>query len=388
MQTRAGVSSQPRTVDCAEPVERARWQQTLPDTTMQDLPASLVDRAIGMNNQEDVSGDRRDLDAFGTATQHARDQDHLQDALLRPQPSVPNLPFEQVSARDESLLRSLVFLRLLTYSQIHRLIFSSVDPSFARRRIRQLAKTGWLNTWEPPSRSGGHVRFAHPTQRTLRHVLPAIDTSPAWARTVHLMLPRTKRRPLQLGDVIPKWLPHQREVNELVLSMLNTRRDSILWCSTWDSPFPARLGMFTSPQPDYVLVEAIDGQPHLVFGEHDRASEPIERFVARKISLYRALAKFPEACEQHFGFRDFTVQVTVTDPHHRAPIRRLRNLIDASRRYGGPDVFRFTLGGWLHAYPSDRIWWDVATPPAHDSVAFFDHAPGPLTSGVIPPSGV
>lgn len=351
---------------------------------MRDLSVSTPDRNSGMNNHNDVSDGRRDLDAFGTGKQNPQDQDHLQDAFFHPQPSVPNLPFEQLAARDQSLLRHLVFLRLLTYSQIHRLIFSSVDPSFARRRIRQLAKSGWLNTWEPPSRSGGHVRFAHPTQRTLRDVLSAIDASPACARTVQLMLPRTKRRPLQLGDVIPKWLPHQREVNELVLGIVQSRRHSILWCSTWDSPFPARLGMFTLPQPDYVLIEATDGQPRLVFGEHDRSSEPIDRFVARKISLYRALAKFPEACAQHFGFRDFTVQVTVIDPHHRAPIRRLRNLIDASRRYGGPDVFRFTLGGWLHAYPSDRIWWDVATPPAHDSVAFFDHAPSASTSGVPP----
>jgi len=187
------------------------------------------------------------------------------------------------------------------------------------------------------------------------------------------MLPRTKRRPLQLGDVIPKWLPHQREVNELVLSMLITRRDRILWSSTWDSPFPQRLGMFIAPQPDYVVIENVGGTPRLTFGEHDRSSEPIEKFIARKIALYRALGRFPDACEQHFGVRQFLVQVTVTDPHRRNPVRRMRELIDAAQRQGASEIFQFTLGGWLHGSPKDDIWFDVSRTPASDSAALRDH---------------
>ena len=364
---------------------RRTMRKALTGTTMRDLSVSLPDRTSGMNNQKTVDDDGRDPDAFGTTTRHPRDQDHIQDVLLRTQPPVPNLPSEKLSARDESLLRHLVFLRLLTYSQIHRLIFSSVDPSFARRRIRQLARAGWLTTWEPPSRSGGHVRFAHPTQRTLRHVLPAIDSSAAWGRTVRLMLPRTKRRPLQLGDSIPKWLPHQREVNELMLSILNTRQDRLLWCSSWDSPFPPRLGMFIAPQPDYVLIEDVGDATQLTFGEHDRASEPIERFITRKIALYRALARFPDACEQHFGVAHFRVQVTVTDPRRAAPIRRMHELIDAVRREGASDIFRFTLGGWLHAAPGEDIWFDTNRTPVVDSAALADHRrPSDKSSGILP----
>lgn len=348
---------------------------------------SPPDRSAGMNNQKINNNDGRDPNAFGTAIQQPRDWDRLQDAIFRPEPSVPNLPLEKLSQRDESLLRHLVLLRLLTYSQIHRLIFSSVDPSFARRRIRQLAKAGWLTTWEPPSRSGGHVRFAHPTQRTLRRVLPALDPSAAWGRTVRLMLPRTKRRPLQLGDSIPKWLPHQREINQLMLSILNARRHSILWCSSWDSPFPPRLGMFTAPQPDYVLIEDIAGRPQITFGEHDRNSEPVARFISRKIALYRAIARFPEACEQHFGVAQFRVHVTVTDPHRSTPIRRLRELIDAVRQEGASEIFRFTLGGWLHAAPGDNVWFDTNRTPVVDSAAQADHRPAHDTSNDILPVG-
>jgi hypothetical protein len=131
--------------------------------------------------------------------------------------------------------------------------------------------------------------------------------------------------------------------------------------------------MFTLPQPDYVLVEEVDGAPRLTFGEHDRGHEPIDRFVARKIALYSALAEFPEVCAQQFGISTFRVDVTVIDPLGRAPIARLRSLLDAVRSSMRPDIFRFTLGGWLYAYPNAPMWFDVSRPPDHDSAALCDH---------------
>lgn len=339
-----------------------------------DGAPTLADRK---NNQQDGKKNERDLDAFGTAAQLQGDQDPVQDGATDESEPVPMGNPEMLSLRDQLLLRDVVRLRLLTYSQIHRLLFSSVDPSFARRRIRQLARAGWLATWEPASRTGGHVRYAHPTQRTLRYVLPTLEGSEAWAKVIRLMLPRTKRRPLQLADAsVPKWLPHQREANHLVASIATAPGRKILWASSWDSPFPPRLGMFIAPQPDYVIVEEVDGQQRLIFGEHDRSSEPVDRFIARKIALYSALAKFPEACELHFGARDFIVQITVIDPYRRAPIERMRELIAATRRHGGPDAFRFTLGGWLFAHPNDPIWFSSSRPPTSDSAAMRDHTVG------------
>jgi hypothetical protein len=196
------------------------------------------------------------------------------------------------------------------------------------------------------------------------------------------MVPRSHRRPLTLGDNAPKWLAHQREVNHLVTSIATSPDRRILWVSSWDCPFPSRIGMFTLPQPDYVLVEAVNGTPRLIFGEHDRGHEPIHRFIARKITLYSALAEFPEACEQQFGIATFRVDVTVIDPLRRIPIARLRSLLDAARSSMRPDIFRFTLGGWLYAYPHAPIWFDVSRPPAYDSVAVRDHPISPCDSGV------
>jgi hypothetical protein len=183
------------------------------------------------------------------------------------------------------------------------------------------------------------------------------------------MLPRSGRKPLTLGDgTIPKWLPHQREVNHLVTSIATSPGRRVLWASSWDCPFPSRAGMFTLPQPDYVLVEEREGVPQLIFGEHDRGTEPVERFIARKVELYSALATFPEACQKYFGLRSFEVHVSVIDTLKRAPIERLRALQASANKSAASAIFRFTLGGWLFAFPDQPIWFAPGQMPANDSV--------------------
>jgi hypothetical protein len=187
------------------------------------------------------------------------------------------------------------------------------------------------------------------------------------------MLPRSGRKPLTLGDgTIKKWLPHQREVNNLVTSIATSRGRRVLWASSWDCPFPSRAGMFTLPQPDYVLIEEREGVRRLIFGEHDRGTEPVERFIARKVELYSALARFPEACQKYFGLRSFEVHVSVIDTRTTAPIERLRLLQTAANTSAAPDIFRFTLGGWLFAYPDKAIWFASGQSPTNDSVRWQD----------------
>lgn len=313
-------------------------------------------------------------DAFGAVSEAPADQGGSWGTDQGTAPAAPDFDIARLTARDLDVLHHLVRLRLLRYDQLHRLAFADVDPSIARRRIRQLARSGWLATWEAPSRRGGHARYAHPTADAIRALLPALVPEASWAPLVARMVPRSQRRPLQLGTAAPKWLAHQREVNHLVTSIATAPERRILWASSWDRPFPSRVGMFALPQPDYVLVEEVDGAPRLVFGEHDRGSEPIDRFAARKLALYSALADFPEVCKQQFGIASFRVHVTVIDPLRRTPIARLRTLLDAARRAERPDIFRFTLGGWLYAYPAAPIWYVTNCTPHHKSVALRDHA--------------
>jgi hypothetical protein len=289
---------------------------------------------------------------------------------------VTNLAFLQ--SRDREALRALVQLRLLTYNQLRALSYRSAHPSVTRRRVQQLVREGVLAVWELPARSGGHTRYALPTPSAVRAVTNALARETAqepFAPLIRLMLPRTAKRALRLsGRARPNWLAHQVEVNTLVLRQREAT--PLRWMSSWDCPFPSRLASFDLPQPDYVLVEEHEDGPQLVFGEHDRSSEPPERFVARKILLYAALASFPDACVHHFGLSTFTVRVSVTDPVNASPMGRLRDLLEATRRAGGADVanlFRFTLAGWLNAHPREAIWFAPTDEPSRASVRWQEH---------------
>lgn len=224
---------------------------------------------------------------------------------------------------------------------------------------------------------GGHTRYALPTAAATRLLTDRLERDVAGtplAPLVRLMLPTRRRALLLTEGSTPNWISHQTEINTLVLRLSDVA--TLLWMSSWDCPLPRRVASFDLPQPDYVLVEDRASVPRLVFGEHDRGSEPTERFIARKVLLYGALAAFPDACEQHFGFRTFSVQVTVTDPVHRNPMQRLVELLTATYRAGGPDsvgLFRFTLGGWLNAAPDEAIWFSPSDVVAHHGLQRSQH---------------
>jgi len=316
-------------------------------------------------------------DAFVTVTNHPPVRDAIRDSSATPTKGVANLT--SLPLRDHTALRLLTQLRLLTYRQLRAACYPDAHPSVTRRRMAQLVRAGAITVWESPTRTGGHTRYALPAPATLQAQLSALarDTAVApFGPLIQLMLPQTTKRALRLADGAPppNWLAHQAEVNALVLRMRETR--PLRWLSTWDCPFPRRLASFDLPQPDYVVVEEHEAEPQLVFGEHDRGSEPIARFVERKVLLYSALAAFPEACAQHFGAARFLVRVTITDPVHRAPLRRLAELLEATYRAGGPDaanLFRFTLAGWLHAAPAETIWLAPGDMLQHDSLRWQQH---------------
>jgi hypothetical protein len=346
-----------------------------PDSDLAD-----VDRPPKDNNHETEKSSAALADAIVSAAQTTPVREGGQGTstslthgpvdALRGLPQLPN-----VTGRDTDAVAIVMLLRLLSYDQLRRLVFPSKDGSVLRRRGLLLEKDGWLQSWDAPVAHGGRIRYVHPTRRALRWAIDSLAArtkGEPWAPLVRLMLPRSGRKPLMLGDgTIPKWLPHQREVNHLVTSIATSQTRRVLWASSWDCPLPSRAGMFTLPQPDYVLIEEREGAPQLIFGEHDRATEPVERFIARKVELYAALARFPEACQQHFGLRSFQVHVSVIDTLKRAPIERLRALHAAAGMSAAPGLFRFTLGGWLFAFPAEAIWF--AERPRSESVRWRDH---------------
>ena len=85
-------------------------------------------------------------------------------------------------------------------------------------------------------------------------------------------------------------------------------------------------------------------------------------------------------CEQFFGFRSFSVHVTVIDAVRQQPIARMRELMRLARAAGATHLFRFTLGGWLFAYGMDTTWFDATHAPVPDSVCMQDHDATPISS--------
>lgn len=284
--------------------------------------------------------------------------------------------FHRLASADQAILSAVVGLRLLTFAQVHELLFRNYHPTLTRRRLRHLRDAGWLVFRDAVPHRGRRVRFALPTRRALTAVLPCLERATArerFAPLVQHMLPHSTARPLNFPDgTTPKWLPHQIEVNRLVTRIAASAR-RIRWASAWDAPFPSGGGI-GSPQPDYVLVEEIAGTPLIVFGEHDRGTEPVERFFARKIEAYNDLAVFPERAEAQFGSTSFVVHVSVIDVRTHSPMHRLRALLEAASMSRHPELFRFTLGGWLFAHPADTVFFTTERPPARDSLHWSDHA--------------
>ena len=183
------------------------------------------------------------------------------------------------------------------------------------------------------------------------------------------MLPTV--RPLSLTPATdPKWLQHQREVNDVVVSIAGARE--LTWASTWNTPFAARSGIVDLPQPDYVLVDEKNGAPTLTLGEHDRGFD--NDFRLRKVEAYCDLVRFPELLVATTGFTSFRVDVSVIDVPGRQPMRRLRELLAMAEESAHPELFRFTLGGWLVAHPENPTWFTATNTPSSESPAWGDHA--------------
>jgi hypothetical protein len=161
-------------------------------------------------------------------------------------------------------------MRVLSFQQLARLVFPGTFRSAADRRIRKLARRGWVSIWEEPVLRGGHPHYALPTKTGLVHgldnLVASASTSPA-ARSVALMARALQRRPLVLQPGSPPaFLAHQREVNHLLISFERCPAFRVLWSSSWDRPFPAGNDGLPLPQPDYVAVFATSDGARLVFG--------------------------------------------------------------------------------------------------------------------------
>jgi hypothetical protein len=261
--------------------------------------------------------------------------------------------------RDAQAVLHIVRMRALSYDQLSRLTYFTANTTVTRRRLRRLRDRGWIELWDRPVARGGSPRYAYPTRRAL---VWANDINERFAegtyleKLIRLMTPATPRQPWKLEPgVIPMFLTHTEEANDVLIAWLRSSGERVLWASSWDCPFPEHVEWRTLPQPDYVLVLEREGKPYLVFGEHDRGTESRE-VVARKFRAYQTWIETPDVAERILGFRTFHVFVTVSGDD--AP-RRLDHLAKLARVEGVERFTSFMLGG------SGAVPILPADPPAH-----------------------
>src|SRR5205085_2271530 len=84
-----------------------------------------------------------------------------------------------------------------------------------------------------------------------------------------------------------------------------------LWSTAWDRPLPERIGTFTPPQPDAIIVvRHRTGARHLLLIEHDRDTEKAADF-ARDKRGYARMTLTPDMVHRAFGVDSFQVLVTI-----------------------------------------------------------------------------
>lgn len=221
-----------------------------------------------------------------------------------------------VRPRDRAILLRLARHRILSLTQVHRLVFPGLDRSRASRRIAALVRGGWVRRWELPVPVGGRPTFVLPSATGLRWALDRLaDAAEPWVsgRLVATMLRRSDHRPLAFTrGTTPPSFPHLHEVNEILVALALDPSLAVLWASSWNRPLPNTARGVALPQPDAVVVVAFHGaEPTLLFLEHDRGGENLDHFRTRKVDRYRALAQRPALTAELTGFRAFRVCVTV-----------------------------------------------------------------------------
>lgn len=236
------------------------------------------------------------------------------------------------TARDRAILIRLARMRLLSSSQLRALVFPGRDRSRVSRRVSILVREGWVSTWEERLVIGGRPRYVLPTRRGLAWALQRLRDEAdgyAHARLLSTMLASDRHLPIPLVPwTAPAFLPHLREVNDLLTALQTCSPLFVRWASSWIRPLPNRAFGLRLPQPDSIVIRStLEGPPELLLGEHDRGTEGW-RDLAAKLARYLALAQRPALLRELTGFDAFRLVVTVSAKDAAATAAR----VDVVRR--------------------------------------------------------
>lgn len=289
------------------------------------------------------------------------------DLVLRPD------AYEDPSRDSILLLTKIACFGPLSLKQVHQLVLYRSDPGEVRGLLKRLTAEGLLVVERTGLDRVPNQPFVCLTPAGLTVALDTLLRQAAgqsWERLAQLSIAALRRRAAMPahGERVPR-----ARARLLMECDSHPEQDFFMpFAANWQPTLPTDVRGISLPQPAYVGVVNLDGREVLIFGECDSTSRPLSAF-RRKMERYAELARRPDFVEHIFGYRDFHVWVTVADTVQRAPMVRMRELIEIVRQEGVSHVTSCTLHHWALRDITAPIWFMGGQMPRSNSQDLGDH---------------
>ncbi len=253
----------------------------------------------------------------------------------------------RLMARDVAIIMAVHENRFLSRDQIQRLHFVGVSVQMCCGRLKKLSDQRFL------------ARLRRSVAVGSSQAVFGLDKRGADVVATSLEVGRGKVRWTRDSNRV-EWMfmDHTLGVSEIKVCLditLARRPEEIFFYQRGDRSHLRRINMIGAKKKYFVVApDAFFGiksgrGKHIFFLEVDMGTEPLSRF-AEKVVAYKRYWKSRQYTEE-YGFNHFRV-LTVAESE-----RRLANLIKATGKAGGRQMFLFTTFGAIHASsPLGSIW--------------------------------
>ncbi len=253
----------------------------------------------------------------------------------------------QLTARDVAIILAVYENRFLKRDQIQRLHFAGASVFACNRRLKKLDEHNFLDKLIKPVAVGSH------------QIVYALDRCGADIVAATLEIDRHKVRWNRANNRVEfLFLEHTLGVSEFRVCLdlaLAGRREELLFYQRGDKSHLRRISMTGAKKKYFVVApDAFFGiqsgrGKHIFFLEVDMGTETLSRF-AEKIVAYKRYWKSGQYKEE-YGYNHFRV-LTVAESE-----RRLANLIQATGKVGGRQMFLFTTFSAIqNDSPLGSVW--------------------------------
>ncbi|MHB9053611.1 MAG: replication-relaxation family protein [Thermoleophilia bacterium] len=253
----------------------------------------------------------------------------------------------QLTARDVTIILSVYENRFLKRDQIQRLHFADASVFACNRRLKKLYEHSFLDKLIKPVAVGSH------------QIVYALDRRGADVVASALEVDRHKIRWNRANNRVEfLFLEHTLGVSEIRVCLdlaLAGRREELLFYQRGDKSHLRRISMTGAKKKYFVVApDAFFGiqsgrGKHIFFLEVDMGTETLSRFT-EKIVAYKRYWKSGQYKEE-YGYNHFRV-LTVAESE-----RRLANLIQATGKAGGRQMFLFTTFSAIQSgSPLGSVW--------------------------------